>query len=135
MNLRPFRTKRRPKRAEFWGLVVESDINPPALGPADAAQHEVMLQNKDTIGYKLTVKAHCGPLLRYGSDGQWGPHERMLSPEQKSPLNGTLDLPSACDATKLPCWEQVVLKADATPFDPMIKGQTASIFHDVNLTK
>lgn len=135
MNLRPYRTKRRVKRADLWGLLVESDIQPTALAPNDAAKHGVVLENKDTIGYKLTVLAQCGPLLRYGSNGTWGPHERTLNPSQRTPLEGQIDLPTGCDQTQLPCWEQVVVKTDADPLNPLIRGQKASVFHDLNLTK
>lgn len=135
MNLRPYRTKRRVKRADIWGVKVRSDIRPTALAPNDRAKHEVTLENKDSLTYKLVVEAQCGPLLRYGSNGTWGPHERTLLPGQKTPLEGEIDLPTSSDQTQLPCWEQVAVRTDAEPLDPRILGQQASVYHDINLTK
>ena len=112
---------------------MESDVHPLSLAPKGEASHEVSLENKDSVTYKLVISGQCGPLLRYGKGGTWGPNERTLKPGQGAPLATTIGLPDSCDKSQLPCWEQVVVKADVEPLDPMILGQSDSIFHDVHL--
>jgi hypothetical protein len=135
MNLRPFLSKRRARRADLWGLAVTSRIEPLSLAPSEDANHNVSLENKDSMAYDLTVHGYCGPLLRYGKAKTWGPHERTLSPGEQRPLKGKIGLPASCDDGDLPCFEQVELNTEARPVNPHILIQKASVYHDVKLKK
>lgn len=133
MRHRPFICKRRPKRADLWGLEVTSDIQPTSLSPSGGAKHEVRLQNIDTMAYGLTVQGVCGPQLRYESAARQicGPLERKLNPGDEAPLKGKLSRTEGNSSGS----EQVELQAVATPSNPEILAQKASIVHNLDLTE
>jgi hypothetical protein len=134
MNLRPFNSKRRPKRPDLWGLKVKSDIDPISLMPSGKAKHEVSMVNKDTMTYELTFDGSCGPLLRYGSAQTWGPVKRELSPDDgRRSIKTEITLPASCDVSQLPTSEEVRLKTHAKPMNPEIISQEAAVNHDLDL--
>lgn len=133
MNLNPFKSKRRPK-TEFWALDVELDVDSTSLRPSGDAKHDVLLKNLGTMAYEITVHGQCGPMLRYGSNEEWGPHEKELKPKEKSTLRGKIGLPSACDKSQLPTFERIAIKVDARPVNPRALSQDGFLYCDFELS-
>ena len=135
MKLRPFKSKRRPNRGDFWSLEVDLDIDPTSLNPSGKAKHDVLLANGDTMAWEFTVNGQCGPMLRYGSKDIWGPHRVKLKPKENSAVRGQIGLPASCNKEQLPSSERIEVKVDAKPVNPGILAQEDSLYCDFELNE
>lgn len=135
MNLNPFKSKRRANQADFWSLTVKLDIDPTLLSPSEDAKHDVFMVNEDTMAYEFTVHGRCGPMLRYGSKAEWGPHRETLKPNEDFTMRGKIGLPATCDKTQLPVAERIAVKVDARPLNPRVLTQEDSLYCNLDLNK
>jgi hypothetical protein len=135
MNLKPFKSKRRANQADFWSLSVKLDVDPTLLRPSGDAKHNVFLANEDTMTYEFTVHGQCGPMLRYGSKDEWGPHRETLKPKEDFTMQGKIGLPATCDKGQLPAGERIAVKVDARPLNPRVLAQEDFLYCNLELNE